>query len=417
MTTAAHPTPDLRDRLHELLDHGHRPHSGTALLARTIIMLAFIDVCATILASMSDLHARHASLFLAIELFTAAAFALEYAVRLWSVASVASVASRQGAGLVRARVNYVFSGLGLIDLLSFAPVALALLAGRHDLAVPLGMLPSLKLVRYSPAIRSLLSALHAERRRLIGCLVILIGVMLIFATLLYTLERDVQPDKFGSIPLAMWWSMVTLGTVGYGDVVPVTAAGKVVASFAIVCGFMMIALPVAIIAGAFASEVRRRDFIVTWGMLARVPLFSQLSAAEIGDIMRLLRAQTVEGGDVLVRRGDAASSMYFISAGEVEIALPTQSIRMTDGAFFGEIALLRQTRRTATVTARRKTNLLVLDLHDLQALMERVPAIAAHIETTARERLAVAPDSAKGDISDAELVQSVDDNASGRNSL
>jgi voltage-gated potassium channel len=414
VTTAAHQTPGLRERLQELLDHGHRPHSGAALLSRMIIMLALVDVCAMILDSIPDLHARHASLFLAVELFTAAVFALEYAVRLWSVASISS---RQGVGLARARVNYVFSGLGLIDLLSFAPVALALLAGRHDLAVPLGMLPSLKLVRYSPAIRSLLSALHAERRRLIGCLVILIGVMLIFATLLYTLERDVQPDKFGSIPLAMWWSMVTLGTVGYGDVVPVTAAGKVVASFAIVCGFMMIALPVAIIAGAFASEVRRRDFIVTWGMLARVPLFSQLSAAEIGDIMRLLRAQTVEGGDVLVRRGDAASSMYFISAGEVEIALPTQSIRMTDGAFFGEIALLRQTRRTATVTARRKTNLLVLDLHDLQALMERVPAIAAHIETTARERLAVAPDSAKGDISDAELVQSVDDNASGRNSL
>ena len=90
----------------------------------------------------------------------------------------------------------------------------------------------------------------------------------------------------------------------------------------------MIALPVAIISTAFADEVRRRDFIVTWGMLARVPLFSHLGASEIADIMRLLRAQTIEAGEVLVRRGDPASSMYFITAGEVEIELPSQRVRL-----------------------------------------------------------------------------------------
>ena len=156
------------------------------------------------------------------------------------------------------------------------------------------MLPFLKLVRYSPAMRSLLAALHAERRTLFGCLVILTGAVLLFASLLYAIEHDVQPDKFGTIPQAMWWAIVTLGTVGYGDVVPVTPLGKMVSVFAIVVGFAMIALPVAIISTAFADEVRRRDFVVTWGMLARVPLFSHLGAAEIADIMRLLRAQTIE---------------------------------------------------------------------------------------------------------------------------
>ena len=169
----------------------------------------------------------------------------------------------------------------------------------------LGVLPFFKLVRYSPAMRSLLAALHAERRALIGCIVILIGAVLTFASLLYAIERDVQPDKLGTIPQAMWWAIVTLGTVGYGDVVPVTPLGKFVSVFAIISGFAMIALPVAIISTAFADEVRRRDFVVTWGMLARVPLFSHLSAAEIADIMRLLRARTIEQGEILVRRGDA----------------------------------------------------------------------------------------------------------------
>jgi hypothetical protein len=210
-----------------------------------------------------------------------------------------------------------------------------------------GMLPFLKLVRYSPALRSLLAALHAERRTLFGCVVILTGAVLLFATLLYAIEHKVQPDKFGTIPQAMWWAIVTLGTVGYGDVVPVTPLGKIVSVFAIVVGFAMIALPVAIVSRAFTDEVRRRDFIVTWAMLARVPLFSHLGASEIVDIMRLLRAQTIEAREVLVRRGDPASSMYFITAGEVEIELPSQRVRLSNGT------VLRRNRAVAPYQAQR----------------------------------------------------------------
>jgi voltage-gated potassium channel len=245
----------------------------------------------------------------------------------------------------------------------------------------------------------LLTAIHAERRTLIGCLVILAGAMLLFGSLLYAIERDVQPDKFGTIPQGMWWAIVTLGTVGYGDVVPVTPFGKFVSVFTIICGFAMIALPVAIISSAFAEEVKRRDFIVTWGMLARVPLFSHLTAGEIADIMRLLRARSIEPGEILVRRGEPATSMYFITAGEVEITLPSQHVRLSDGTFFGEIALLHRTKRSGTVTATRKTRLLVLDAQDFHALIERVPALAAHVKKTAKARLADA-----GDLAIAELA-------------
>ena len=180
--------------------------------------------------------------------------------------------------------------------------------------------------------------------------------------------------------------------------------GKLVSVLAIIGGLTMIALPVAIISTAFADEVRRRDFVVTWGMLARVPLFSHLSATEIADIMRLLRAQTIESGEVLVRRGDVASSMYFVTAGEVEIELPNRRIRFSDGAFFGEIALLHRTKRSGTVTAMRKTRLLVLDAQDFHALIERMPTLAAHVRKTAKARLA---DS--GDIATAELAQAAHD--------
>jgi voltage-gated potassium channel len=354
-----------------------------------------------ILASVPELDARFGALFTAVQTGAAMVFALEYAARLWSVAGHGP----RRLSPLRGRIEYALSSLGIIDLLAFLPASIALIAGSRATLAPLGVLPFFKLVRYSPAMRSLLSALHAERRTLVGCLVILTGAVLLFASLLYAIEHDVQPDKFGTIPQAMWWAIVTLGTVGYGDVVPVTALGKLVSVFTIIGGLTMIALPVAIISTAFADEVRRRDFVVTWGMLARVPLFSHLTATEIADIMRLLRARTIEQGEILVRRGDAASSMYFITAGEVEIELPNQRVRLSDGTFFGEIALLHRTKRSGTVMATRKTKLLALDAQDFHALIERMPALSAHVRRTAKERLADTAAVQKGDIAVGEIAQ------------
>ena len=393
--------PDLRNRLYELLEHDHLPHSVGSRFVRLIVAIIVTDVLAMILASVPELDASFGPLFTAIEIGAVVAFALEYLARIWTVVGH----SLRDMTPMRARIEYMLSALGLIDLLSFLPAAVALMIGDRWVLVLFGMLPFLKLIRYSPALRSLLAALHSERRTLFGCIVILTGAVLLFASLLYAIEHNVQPEKFGTIPQAMWWAIVTLGTVGYGDVVPVTPLGKIVSVFTIVVGFAMIALPVAIVSSAFAEEVRRRDFVVTWGMLARVPLFSHLGASEIADIMRLLRAQTIESGEVLVRRGDVASSMYFITAGEVEIDLPSQRVQLTDGTFFGEIALLHRTNRSGTVTAMRKTRLLVLDAQDFHALIERVPALAAHVRETAEARLADTAGALKGDIAAGEIEQ------------
>jgi len=391
--------PDLRDRLYELLEHDHLPYSVGSRFVRLIVTIIVVDVLAAILASVPEISARFGWLLTTIEVAAVIVFALEYVARIWSIVGH----SLRDMTPLRARLEYVLSALGLIDLVAFLPSAIALVMGDRTALILFGMLPFLKLVRYSPAMRSLLAALHAERRTLFGCVVILTGAVLLFASLLYAIEHNVQPDKFGTIPQAMWWAIVTLGTVGYGDVVPVTTLGKMVTVVAIVFGFAMIALPVAIISTAFADEIRRRDFVVTWGMLARVPLFSHLGAAEIADIMRLLRSQTIEAGEVLVRRGDAASSMYFITTGEVEIDLPGQRVRLSDGTFFGEIALLRRTKRSGTVTALRKTKLLALDAQDFHALIERMPALAAHVKETAEARLAETANA--GDVAEGEIAQ------------
>jgi voltage-gated potassium channel len=375
----------LRHRIYEILEQGPHGDRSSAFVGRRLAVLVCVNILAVILESVPSLEARYEHLFDWVELISLIVFTVEYLLRLWA-------AAEHGAylriGSLRARMNYALSANGIVDLIAIVPFWLGLFF-EADLRFLLvfRILRFFKLGRYSAGMGSLLDAIYAERRALLGCLVLLFGATLVSGSLMYLVEGSVQPDKLGTIPDAMWWSIVTLGTIGYGDITPITAAGRLVASLTIITGIMMIALPAGIIATAFSNEIHRRDFVITWAMVARIPLFAELDAVQIADIMRLLRAQVLEPGEIIALRGEEAQSMYVIAAGEVEVALSDQRVRLGAGQFFGEIALLRRTRRSATVIAITRARLLVLDAQDLHALMERSPNIARHIHKVARERL------------------------------
>jgi voltage-gated potassium channel len=163
-------------------------------------------------------------------------------------------------------------------------------------------------------------------------------------------------------------------------------------------------LPVGIIASAFAQEVHSRDFVVTWSMVSRVPLFEDLKATEVAEVTKLLRSHVVKAGDTIAERGDDARCMYFVASGEVEVELPDETVRLGEGAFFGELALLRQRRRGANVKAITRTQLLVLDAGALQHLMDRNPQIARRILHEAEIREARGRQNV-GDIAEEELIQ------------
>ncbi len=202
---------------------------------------------------------------------------------------------------------------------------------------------------------------------------------------MYVAEGSVQPDHMGSIPAAMWWAIATITTVGYGDVYPLTVPGKMIASVTMVTGIIMIALPVGIIATAFVDINKRRDFVITWGMVARVPLFADLDAAGIGEIHKALSAHTAAPGEIIVRRGEEAKSMYFLASGEVDLEFADEIVVLTEGQFFGEMALLHHARRAATARARGRCMLLILDATDLADITRRHPSIGQKIRAMAKD--------------------------------
>ena len=394
----------LRQRLYSVLEFGPTAGLVSAAVNWILIGLIILTLAATVLESVPRLAAAHGAVFETIEWVALATFSLEYLARLWT--AVEHPPWRR-LGPIRSRLRFVASPAGLIDLAAVLPFWLSfIVAADFKAFLVLRLIRFFKLTRYSPAMRSLLEALYAERRALLGCFVILCGATLVAAALMHVAEGATQPEKFGTIPDAMWWAIVTLGTVGYGDAVPVTAAGRLVAGLTIFVGLLMVALPVGIVATAFANEVHRRDFVVTWGLMARIPLFSELSAAQIADVMKILRSQKADKGTIIARRGEPAHSMYLIVDGEVEIRLRHKHVHLGAGNFFGEVAALRQSRRSATVIALRTTRLLALDASDLHSLMDREPQIATRIWDAARTRLGDEFETMAGDLVSAELAES-----------
>src|SRR5215471_14942215 len=377
----------LRRRVYHVLEQGPVGDRVSTIVDRFLVLLILVNLIAVALESIPEYETRYGGIFAAIELFSLLVFTIEYGLRLWSAVEHGP---HQHLSAKQARLKYALSPAGIIDLVAVLPFWFAMiLPGDLRVVLVFRMVRFFKFARYSPAMRSLLDVLYNERRALFGCLVIALGTALVAASLMHLAEGSVQPAKLGTIPDAFWWAIVTIGTIGYGDVVPVTAVGKLIATATIFAGLVLMALPVGIIATAFAEQIRRRDFIVTWGMISRVPLFAELDAAEISDVMELLRAQVAEPGEIIVREGDDAHSMYFIAAGEVEIALKgkKEPLRLGAGQFFGEVAVLRRARRSATVVALARTNLLVLDAHDLHALMQRDPRVAERIEDVVEKRV------------------------------
>ncbi|MEI9990074.1 MAG: cyclic nucleotide-gated ion channel [Rhizomicrobium sp.] len=369
----------LRRRAYLALEGGRLGGPLGAVVEGTLIALIVLNVAAYTMQSVPAFEAAHRHTLHWFELVSVVVFAVEYATRIWT-APEDPIASERGP--VFGRLYFASRPVMIIDFLAIAPAMAALFLPIADLRVLrlFRLLRLLKIARYSPALSALSRVLVEERRALYGSLLLFLCAMLLFAAAMHAIEAEAQPEAFGTIPRAMWWAVTTLTTVGYGDVVPHTALGRFLAGIAMIVGLGLAALPVGIVATGFANSIHRRDFVVTFGMLARVPLFQGFDARTVSEIMDLLRANTVSAGDIISPAGEHAAAMYFVVAGEVEAQMPGTRLRFSAGDFFGELGLVEHSMRDATIVAVQTSRLLELSAADFEGLLQKRPGLKETIE-------------------------------------
>lgn len=248
--------PTLRHRAYEMLEPEARDREGLTLTNRFIILVILIACGAAIIETEPSIAAGRTALFYAIELGCGLVFSVEYLARLWIVPE-----NPRWRGVSLARLRYALTPAALVDLVAVLPTLMALGFGGSALMLRffrvIRILRLAKLGRLSRAWTNLVDALRDRRHELMLTIVLSFIVLLVGSTLLYWAEGAAQPAQFGSIPRAMWGCIVTLTTVGYGDVFPVTLAGKVAAGLIAVAGIGLFALLTGILAAAFGEAVQR----------------------------------------------------------------------------------------------------------------------------------------------------------------
>lgn len=244
----------LRYRFYDVLEMREQTSRLTFLVNTFIMLLILINVIAVILESVSRYQLAFGQWFWYLEIFSIAVFTIEYIARVWSSAENTAFTSGW-----RGRLQYILTPMALIDLVAILPFYLGAFIGVDTRMLRiLRLLRVFKLSRHFAVLGVLGTVLHNEAKTLLSAIFVMLILVILSASGIYLVERNIQPDAFGSIPSAMWWATVTLTTVGYGDVVPMTVAGRLLGVFITVLGVGMAALPAGIIASGFTTELARR---------------------------------------------------------------------------------------------------------------------------------------------------------------
>ncbi|NVO17804.1 MAG: cyclic nucleotide-binding domain-containing protein [Rhodoplanes sp.] len=302
-------------------------------------------------------------------------FAVDWLLGLWQ----ARVAKRLAAWLTSLE--------HAVDALAVWPILIAATAGIDSPTVWFpGILWLLELGPARTSIAMLGRVAATEARPLISVAVLFFVVLQFAAVAIHVVERDVQPGSFGSLPASLYWAITTLTTTGYGDLVPITPVGRMLAGFVMIAGIAVFGLWIGVLATAFAQESRRIDFVRTWEIVADSPFFKSLNPSEIIEIANMLRRWDVPAGTTVIREGQEGDCMYFIASGQADVEVADRTIQLTPPAFFGELALLGSGVRTATVTTTSPAILLVLDRTDFRLFLARHPVLAETIRGEAVRR-------------------------------
>ena len=248
----------MRQRVYEIVEVARPGDRASRAFDIFLISLITLNVLALILSTVDSIHRAAPGVFRWFEVASLAFYAVEYLLRVWSCTSDPRFASP-----VAGRLKFIVSPIALIDLLVILPLFIVPLF--HVYNVDLRFLRAFRLVarasrltRYSIGLRNLGAAVGARKNELLTVVGVLAVLLVLASSMMFYAEKDAQPDKFSSIPATMWWSIITLTTVGYGDVAPVTSFGRLIAGGIAILGIGLFALPAGILGSSFLEQIERR---------------------------------------------------------------------------------------------------------------------------------------------------------------
>lgn len=246
----------LKEKVFSLVDEKRGNNKGDYFIEYFISGLILVNVIAIFLESYKSINQEYGTLFYTIEFFSIIVFSIEYLIRVW-------VADLQYPNLspFRAKLKYIFSFLGIVDLLSILPFYLPYLM-KVDLRVMrvlrlLRLLRLLKLNRHFKSFQLIGKVLINTKNDILVTVFMVFILLILASTLMYNIENKAQPEAFNNIGQALWWAVATLTTVGYGDIYPVTGLGKLLSSVIALLGIGIVALPTGIISSAYIDEVQK----------------------------------------------------------------------------------------------------------------------------------------------------------------
>ena len=251
----------MRRRIHELLEVGNNEDGFSRFVDVFLLVLIIANVAALVVSTDHRIHEAAPQFFFWFESISFGIFAVEYMLRLWACTTEPGYEHPVGG-----RLRYMIKPLMLSDAVAVFSFFIVL-AVPPDSGVNLGVLRALRLVsrgaklaRYSPGLQALTLVLLSRRSELLAVISVVGALLVLASTLMYYFEQSAQPDKFSSIPATMWWSIITVTTVGYGDIAPITPLGRLLAGVIALLGIGIFALPAGILGSGFMEQVGRRDY-------------------------------------------------------------------------------------------------------------------------------------------------------------
>lgn len=216
----------------------------------TIIALVIINLLATTISTMQGLYNDYKFIFELVDLICISAFCFDYVVRIWSC-----VSNDKFKGIITGRIRYALTPMAIIDFLSIAPSFFPL-SGHLKLLRIFRLARILKLSKYCKSFMLIKNALCRKKEMLMSSFVLIFIVLFVLSSIVYYCENPAQPDKFTSIPATLWWGVITLTSVGYSDIYPITLLGKIVTGITALLAIPLVAIPGGIIFSSITEEIK-----------------------------------------------------------------------------------------------------------------------------------------------------------------